>query len=842
MKATYGPITDLFYEYASIGDFCLTKRGSLVGAVEIDGRDSEGLSSEDFTALSMISRSILLNLPEYVSTLTQYYVHIEDARISLKERPHPIINFLSRNREEFLNRQEITSSKIFHFFEVEPDQNLTDLSFFTLCKHLVLAFKGDRVSRTILGKYVSSTEAIVAYEEDLKKQRSNLDEVLLDVKGRWETLFSARIVPKKMLWAFMRLMGNLNPTLFYDSLEEEVPKEQWDLLISGGDCSSVMIDNRDFLKFSGIDSTYARILSVIRYGEDFVMPGIWSSDKSSPTRQKGNYVIMNRFSPLSRIRQAMMFGERRRELERRNRGLGEMFEIVKTGATVGGDRYSHLKPQIKEKILELEKAEALGERWGECQAAVMVFGENPHKINETARQLIKGMHQAGMGVVTESVNLPDAYRAMLPAGKHFSIRNMDLNCSQFGAATMIYRSSEGQVAVDDLRGEEAQYIFTCADGNLFHFSPFVSGRAVVICVGPIRTGKSFFRNTVASHFVKYGGFYRAIDIDPGTETLALFFREDGAIFRVGQGNRGFNNFELAAGSDDMGFVMHQKALVIEMLKSNENAAMRTLESHEQYKLDQAIIATLRLPKQLRRLSTMVNHCPPELSQKLNRWYGNGMYASLFDCENDAVGKLDKKVVAFNLSEIKGDSVLLPLAMHEITYRITRAFETPEYRSIPKFLDIDEAHAMLSIKSMRDYIIRNVRTWGKWQSGIGLWSQDPSEFMKIEDWTALRSAASTFIFMADPTADKDLYKNAFNVTDGELEEIRRMKPKKEAYIIQRDIAVSKKIVVDVEPEQYCINTSRPDEATLRDQLVTEHGIEAGLQRTIEALNLREKETV
>jgi type IV secretion system protein VirB4 len=537
----------------------------------------------------------------------------------------------------------------------------------------------------------------------------------------------------------------------------------------------------------------------------------------------------------------MMFGERKRELERKNRGLGEIFEIVKTGTAVGGDRYAHLKPHLTQQKLELEQAEAIGERWGECQAAIMVFGKAPHKINETARQLAKGMHQAGMGVVTESVNLPDAYRTMLPAGKHFSIRNMDLNCSQFGATTMIYRSSEGQVTVDDLRGEEAQYIFTCTDGNLFHFSPFVGGRAVVICVGPIRTGKSFFRNTVASHFVKYGGFYRAIDIDPGTETLALFFRRDGAIFRIGQNNRGFNNFELAVESNDIGFAMHQKALVVEMLKSNENAGMRTLEPHEQHQLDKAIMATLRLPKKLRRFSAMISHCPSELSQKLNRWYGNGIYASLFDCENDAIGELNKKVVAFNLSEIKGDPVLLPLAMNEIAYRITRTFESPEYRSIPKFLDIDEAHAMLSIKSMRDYIIRNVRTWGKWMGGIGLWSQDPSEFVKIEDWTALRSAASTFIFMPDPTADKDLYKNAFGVTDGELEEIRSIKPKKEAYIIQRDIAVSKKIVVDVEPEQYCINTSRPDEATLRDQLVAKYGIEDGLQKTIEALNLREKET-
>jgi type IV secretion system protein VirB4 len=837
MSKSLGPITELFQEYALYGDFCLTKKGTLLGAVEIDGRDPDGLTRDDFIALAMINRSIYLNMPEAVSSVTQYYLHFEGAQIRLKDRSNPVSHYLSKNRQRYLNGKRLTGAKIVHFFEVEPDENLTDIGLLTLCKHLVLAGQ-NKQSRLIVGKYLSAGNAIIAYANDLERQRDQLREVLLDAKGRYDTLFNARLLKKGELWAFCRFLANMDPALLFDAVGEAVPAEQWDVLLAEGDCYPVSVANQDYLKFQRLENHYARFLSVTRYGEAETSPALWSAHAQSATRQKGNYAIMTRFSPLSKIRQAMLFGAKKRELKRKNMSMAQVFSIFGNQAQgqTNGDRYANLKPDIKEKMLEIEKAEGLNEKWGDTQAAVLVFGQNPEAINATARDLRKSMLQAGISLVAESVNLPEAYRAFMPAGRQFSVRNMTANCSQFGAASLIYRSAEGQATVADLDGEEAQYIFNCPDGTLFHYCPFVGGKGVVIGVGPIRSGKSFTKNTIASHFTKYGGFYRAIDIDPGTETLAKFFRQDGAIFRIGQGDRGFNNFAVAAGPDDNRFIMHQKQLVIEMLKSNENEKLRSLESYEQQQLDQAIIATLKLPVHLRRLSTMVNHCPQELQQKLNRWYGKGMFASLFDQENDAIGSLDKPVVAFNLSGVKDDPTRLPLAMSEVTYRVTRMFEDPAFRHLPKYLDIDEAHALLGIRYMREYIIRSVRTWGKWKAGVGLWSQDPNEFRRIEDWTALRSAASTLFFMADPTADAALYRETFILTDGEIEAIRRLRPKKEAYIIQREIGVSKTVLVEVEPEQHVINTSRPDEAVLRDRLIAEHGIEEGIRKAVEALNL------
>ena len=833
-----GPITDMHQEYGLSGKYCLTKKGTIIGGVELEGRDPDGLTESDLTALSLIARSIYQNLPDSISSITQYYIHFEGANVRLKNRSNAVSDVLSKNRERFLNGQNLSTSKIVHFFEASPHENLTKLNPIDFFKHLALSVKSES-SREIMRRYFSAEKSIVVFSDELERQSRELDDVLEEFKGRWESIFNSRILDAKDLWAYFRFFANLDPTLLTDALSESVPAEQWDLLLAEGDRYPVVIDNQDVLKFQGVENTYALILAVTRLGENEVGRGLWGAKTHAPIRQKGNYVLMMRFSPISKIRQTMMFSSKKKELQRKNLNLYDVFRGVGEQASERASRYGHLKPAIKKKMEELEEAETLEERWGHAHASALVFGRSTKKLNETTKLLRKSMIQAGLSIVSESIDLPDAYKAILPGGRESSIRDLEINSTQFGAATHLYKASEGQIIVEDLQGEEAQYIFHSAYGSPFHFSPYTGGRGVVIGVGPIRSGKSFTKNTLGSHFVKYGGFYRAIDIDQGSETLAQFFGNDGAIFRIGQGGSGFNPFHVAKGPTDLAFISQLKNTVMEMLAKNENKQMRTVEPYEQQQLDKAIVATLRLPKNLQRFSAMVNHCPTEFQQKLSRWYGTGMHAALFDQETDAVGSLDRPVVAFNLAGVKDDPARFPLTMAEIFYRVTRMFEDPDYRTVPKYLDIDEAHALLRIPYVCDYIIRSVRTWGKWLAGIGLWTQDPNEFRKIEDWTALRSAASTFFFMPDPTADARLYKETFDLTDGEIEAIRSMRPKRDAYIIQRDIGVSKKIEVRVEPEQHVISTSRPYEADIRNKLIEKFGVEKGIEATVEELQLKEK---
>ena len=139
---------------------------------------------------------------------------------------------------------------------------------------------------------------------------------------------------------------------------------------------------------------------------------------------------------------------------------------------------------------------------------------------------------------------------------------------------------------------------------------------------------------------------------------------------------------------------------------------------------------------------------------------SGRYAPLFAAETDAAGGLDKRVAVYNLQAVRDDENAMRPLLLELFYRITRAFEDPARRGIPKELHVDECHHALRLKAFADYLVAKVRTWGKWGAGVQLWTQSPEELLRSDNWAAVRSAASTFIFMADPKMDDELYRETF----------------------------------------------------------------------------------
>lgn len=832
-----GPISEFHLELEPFGDFLLTKRGSLIGAIELTGRGPDGLSEADYLALSLIARTIYQSFPEEIS-ITQYYSHFDNPSIVLKERTHPVSRLLSERRQEFLSSQKLTASNVVHYFEIEPPEELSKLSIGPALKHLVFAAANPQ-SREIVKNMLSGQRMMTCFLEDLERMHQELRATINDVVARWGALMNCRQLALPEIWSHCRFLSNLNPALLATGKNEPVPAERWDAHLSDGSRQAITVENMDAMRISGEENTYARILSVTRFGGEKVSPGIWAANPGAPVRQAHNFVLMVRSKPISKFKQALMFSAKSNELERQGFNVMEMLQGNENKTAV--EKKASMKASVREKLEELEAAELVDDRWWYAHGMAVVFDRDPRALKSTSIALKRSMDKCGLGACWETVDLPDAWRTFLPAGGSFSIRDVEFTTSQVAAASMLYRAAEGQITVNDLRGEEAQYIFASEDGTPFHFSPWVGGRCVVFGVGPIRSGKSFTKNTLACHFLKYGGLFRGIDVDQGCEPVAEAFGEDGGIFRVEEGNtKGFNPFVMAEGPDDMIFIGHLKNQILQMLASNDSEELRKLEMHEQSQLDHAIQATLRLPAELQRLSTVANHASRELQGKLKRWVAGGMYAHLFDQQQDAMGSRDQKVVAFNLQGVKEDPIALPLVMTEVFSRVLRTFEDKRYRNIQKYLDIDEAHILLKIPYALNTLVRAIRTWGKMQAGVGLWTQSPQEFFDVPDWPALRSAASTFFFMADPHMDQALYQKTFPLTAGECEAIRGLVPKREAYIVQPELGVSKKVILEVEPEQYVISTSNPVEADMRRKNREVYGIEEGYRRTAIQLGFIDEE--
>ncbi|WKB50506.1 VirB4 family type IV secretion system protein [Eleftheria terrae] len=837
-----GSTADFFAVVEPYGkDMFLTKHGSLMAAIELNGQDADGLIDVDHRMMTGIAHAIYGKLNRNI-VITQYYAHYDGVKVALRDRPDERFQVLSKRREAHLNQQRLSGARLVHYLEIEPEENLNKLKLQDLFRHIGSA-TFDKRSRAIVLNQLSHNRAFLLELEALERMASILNDALAQVTERWSALFNAWRMSQEETWAHMRFLASLNPRALQEGVAEGVAPEDLDICMSAGDIEAVDLDGMDVLKLPGPVKRYARIASVRRFinpgGK--VQPGLWAAHDNAPAKLSGNYVLMTRWKPLTEAQRWWMFQRKNLALERASINFFDMLKGGEDRSVL--EKQATMKPSLKKMMEELGAAEGLPVLWGTGDGYVIAFGDKPGPIRATALALQTACSNARVNLIWETVSIDRAFKALQPGQRIESNRTLNLTSEQFGAASLVYRAHIGQPVVKDLRGEEALYVLTSKDGTPFHYSPWIGGRAMVIGIGPIRTGKTFTKNTTAAHSLKYGGLYRAVDVDPGSEPLAHALNDGKGIFRVSnEAGHGYNFFASYKGPGDDRFKAHATALLLEMLKANDARDDQSLTPTEQDQLDEAL-ETILSRKGDKTLSHLVALLPAPLRRKFARWVRarpndlsavNGRYAHLFDADEDAIGTLDASIGIFNLQALRNDKRAINPVLMEMLYRIRTSFEDPSRRHLPKQVDIDEAHVPLAIDYFADEVVNNIRTWGKWYASVQMWSQSPQEFATLKHWPAIRSACTTFWFMADAKMDEQLYQRTFGLSAGQCKAIRELVPKREAFIWQPELDVSKIVVLDVEDEQKVINSSSPYEASIRDKYVKAYGWQEGLRLAVEHL--------
>ncbi|HDZ58141.1 MAG TPA: type IV secretion system protein B4 [Pseudomonas xinjiangensis] len=821
-KQAGAPLNEALYPAGIWKEFVLSHAGSLLGGLELSGVDPKGLSDSDFESASALLRNILQTLNQD-AVVTQYYWHHEGAKVRLKPRDNPRSMMLSKRREAFLNEsRNLSTGRLFWLLDIPSDENIN--KFFTPATFkMMLSAPFEKKSREQLKARFTHWGAWLAERDELRRQVDVLDGALEDLDAKLQVVSpsNSRLTPNA-LWALSRALVNLNPDYLDASLGETVPVEEWDRLLADGDIHAVNIDGLDCLKIEGPEPVYARIASMVGYGGEAVPEGMWGRGDTKPILQKGNYLVMTRYRPLSAVSRALMIAGKESELHRSQMKLSQLLKGEDVSSEI--ERKINENKALKDKVAELQEAERTPDRFCHFHAHVVVFDRNPGKLRQACRQMNTALTQNGFHPVWETAGLVDLFPMLLPGYPNRCFRSTEFTSSQAGACSLVFKSSEG-IKEWGAEKEEAVYILESDDGTPFHYTPFIGDKCLVLGVGPTRSGKTFMKNVMAGHFLKYGqngqgALYHAIDVDPGTEPLALFFKEQGGIFRIEdpQNDRGANPFVAADGPDDASFMHHMLSQIRIMLSLNDSEALRTLAPYEQIELDRAIKSVLLLPANMRNLSSLSDHCGQELRLKLARWVKGGMYGNLFDNVEDGIGALDQRLAVYNLSGVKDLPQLAQLVMNEIFYRVIKVFENRQYRGVPKFLEIDEAQYIFGIPGSVETAVAKARTWFKHYGGMGFWTQSPEHYMNIKEWATLRSSASTWIFMPDQQMDRAMYQKAFQLKEGECDAIASLIPRKQAYIIQREVGISKTVNLNVANEEYVIATSRPNEAVIVKQML------------------------
>lgn len=828
------PATDLSCLIGRYHNYFISNASTMLGCYEIGGIDPSGMGDQDKRLATALIRTLIRNSPPELR-LTQYYIHRYDNNVSIRARSDKRSAVISKRRELFLqNKRKLCSSRIFFLPELPFAHDLTKFSNFEFIQNL-FSYPVSKDARKYINKRISERSSILAYENDIKDTKKILDEEIHNHLARLDlTSFNNYKLNAKQFYAFLKAMYSFD--FSYLDTDTNPATNNIGSRIFEGNVKAVNINGIDYLKFTGLENSYCRIATIKGFSDEYINDGFFASGPKCAINNVGNYIIMTRYRGFNRAQQNKYFKDIQDEVARNQINVLDF---------ISGDTKSAIEQRLmmsekdKSVLSEIQQAQSLADYHGTYESSVAVFGHDPIEIDETSKRLRSSLNQAGADIIWETAGLESAYECFLPGSQFTSKRSMVINSSKAGALSLNYKSASGiptwqYSTKSGLKTEESFYILESDDGSMFHYTPYIGGKCMTIGIGPIRSGKTFFKNTIATHFMKFGGFYSAIDIDPGTEAIAKFFQNDGSIFRLDDGfKNGFNPFYVANGPDDSSFRAHFSRQLEQMISSNSNDSERHFDRNEQQQIDQAIMSTLKLPKEMQSFNTFLDHCNIDVKSKLKRFHGEGIYASLYDNDHDAIGTLKKRLSVYNLMGVKNDAVPLQLTMSEIVYRILRTFENPHIRDYFKLLDIDEAHQFLSIPGMANFLVRGIRTWGKWNGGVSLWTQSPVELMRIEDWPALRSAASTFIFMADGEMDRDTYRAAFGLSDGHLDAIERLIPKQQAFIYQPEIRVAKSVNLFAEPEQRVVNTSVAGEAMVFEKYMNkfDNDIDKAIQQTI-----------
>jgi len=815
-------ITEAFPVFAPFGDrFVVTKRGTLLTAVAVEGADFDALTRGDLSHVALVAAQIAEQLPHGAGA-TQYYIHLDRVPVRLRKRQNPLNEAVSRARETFLNHRGLARSWLYHVYEFADDGAATT-SLFGDLRDILGGGLFDPRRREKLTKRLRNPSATIFSREGMSHLAKRSSDSLDKIVGLWGKLGQARIVDRGEFWSLLRYLATFDPAHLAEERHGRLPmpEDELDIQLPAGDIDTIEIRGAAHLKLHGAVTRYARIGSVTGTPTDPL--GWLTTGADAPLRQKGDYTIVHHFEPLSELAKTAKFAAARNAVERTRINL---INIVKGETTTAAEER---RPKHKDKLAAIEAADARTDRWGTAFTALIVPHEDPAVIATLVRSMNASLTNRSVCLVWENVGLPFAFRSIQPGGAGASKRLSTIASSRHGVLSLALKSRIGQPEIPDLGDEESTFIFETSTGEPFHFSPYVNGRAFSVGVGPVRSGKTFLANTVASHFLKYGGFIRSVDIDPGGKCLCDVFSEGGRGYLALGESGGLNPFISQQGEDDLGFATYLTQQLQLLLQANDSEADRYLDREEQKDVDRSIRAVMNMPAEMRSLTQLFGHLNHNTRRKFERWMRRGLFDGLMNAEADAIGELDKSISTWNLGKYRDYPNVLKPVLFDLFYRVTRSFEDPAYQSIPKMLQIDEAHHALSIPAFRDYLVQKVRTWGKWGAGITLWSQSPTEYARIPDWSAIRSAAGSFFFMADRHMDADQYRETFNLTEGDIAAIRQLEPRKQVYVVQPELEVRKTLTLRVDPTQHVINTSHPREAAIRDRLIREHGLTEGIAR-------------
>jgi type IV secretion system protein VirB4 len=465
----------------------------------------------------------------------------------------------------------------------------------------------------------------------------------------------------------------------------------------------------------------------------------------------------------------------------------------------------------------LHSVDNLGHQFGFYSLFLLIHSRDQSELADAIPSVHRALVETQAPYIEETIGNLAAYYAIFPgnsvgdAASNFNVRRFWLRDDHHADLALIFAPYIGRIYSDDLENEYLS-VYETRTGSPFFLDPYVDGMRTTLILGAPRTGKSVHGNQIIAHEQKYGGFTYTFDIGGSFESTIRLF--GGSVQKIGADGPTINPFSLDPTEDNLQFLFG----FIRLLLVKGGAP---LSPEDEAVIDKSVRRMYVVSHAVRRLKYMV--LPPHLQRFLAKWTEGGVYGRVFDNLEDSLRLARIQCFDFEGLEEESQRDLIEPMLFWILRQTNRVIYDRAHLGVPKHLLFDELWKHLRTRQLLEMVLSALKTGGKHLAGATLLTQSADDLGDNAD--LIVNACSTFLFLPDPTFNRERYQTLFHLNDQEILNLASLAPRE---ALLKRAGFSKIIRLNLDPKSYWLFTTRPKDRLRRAQAIAEVGYERAFE--------------
>jgi type IV secretion system protein TrbE len=791
-----GAVNSLVSVLAAIDDHTfLTKSGNLVAILATPGLDYECLDPSTMQQITHRFESAMRIFDEKFRVY-QYLLKRDNPPMPHRSYDSPVVQEAVASRIAYLQGKADHLYSLEIYFAVVYEGSSQDTH--SQAK-LAKLFRNPLAS---LREMLSPRTRIRILEDELDQAREVLAHKAMSFVVQMQDCVRVDVLDKERAFRFFRRLVN------YSTHKAESVRLKYDQFVDYQACDSVLECHRDHLR---LDDLYVQVLT-LKEPPSQTFANLFRSLQEITC----NFIIASEWKRESNGAVRKLIESKRRHFHTAKTSL--LPYLTANGQTAPTDMLvdNSAVALVHELGSCLEEMEVKGSYFGQFSMTVILYGPELAALKRSAAECYKVFATHDAQLISETYNQLNAWASVLPGNSAYNLRRLWLLDANYADLSFLFTIQTGDIENAHLRAEYLAVLET-NHGTPYFLNLHYQDIGHTIILGGSGSGKSFLVNFELTHLQKYQPLTYIFDLGGSYENLTRLF--GGTYLPVGIEKQSFtiNPFSLDPTPENLHFLFSFVKVLI------ESSAYRLTVDDERDLYEQIKNMYVIEPDQ-RWLLTLSNMLGRTLRMHLQKWVGDGPYATLFDNAEDTLTFSPFQTFDFEGLD-KYPQVLEPLLFY-ILHRANAAIYDDKLLATLKVFVIDEAWRFLLHPTIKLYILEMLKTGRKRNTAVLLATQSSDDLVRSEMLSVVVENCPTKMFLANPDIDRKVYREVFHLNDTEAEWITRLIPKQQILVKRPD--VSKVVNLNVGPKDYWLYTSSPHDRERRREAFERYGFEKGLE--------------